>query len=258
MELTHIFGELNKVQRDAVASEPGPLLILAGAGSGKTRVLTYRIAWLIEALSISPLSILAVTFTNKAALEMRQRIEEILGFNVRGMWIGTFHSLSHRILRAHHKEADLPDTFEILDSDDQYRLIRRILRELQLNEEHWQPRQIQWFISNKKEEGIRSSHLKSSTDNVDQTLLQVYEYYENLCQKFGLVDFSELLLRTYELLSNNESVLQNYRLRFSYTLVDEFQDTNRIQYQWLKILTEPENRIFAVGDEKQSIFGFLE
>jgi len=256
MELTHIFGELNKVQRDAVASEPGPLLILAGAGSGKTRVLTYRIAWLIEALSISPLSILAVTFTNKAALEMRQRIESILGFNVHGMWIGTFHSLSHRILRANHKEADLPDTFEILDSDDQYRLIRRILRELQLNEEHWQPRQIQWFISNKKEEGIRSSHLKSSTDNVDQTLLQVYEYYENLCQKFGLVDFSELLLRTYELLSNNESVLQNYRLRFSYTLVDEFQDTNRIQYQWLKILTEPENRIFAVGDDDQSIYGW--
>ncbi|MBO68177.1 MAG: DNA helicase II [Acidiferrobacteraceae bacterium] len=256
MELTHIFGELNKVQREAVASEPGPLLILAGAGSGKTRVLTYRIAWLIEALSISPLSILAVTFTNKAALEMRHRIESILGFNIRGMWIGTFHSLSHRILRAHHQEANLPEAFEILDADDQYRLIRRILKELQLNEEHWQPRQIQWFINNKKEEGIRSIHLKNDNENMDHTLLRIYEHYENLCQRFGLVDFSELLLRTHELFSNNQDVLKNYRTRFSYTLVDEFQDTNKIQYQWLKIITEPRNHIFAVGDDDQSIYGW--
>ena len=256
MDLSHIFSELNEAQRDAVAASPGPMLVLAGAGSGKTRVLTYRIAWLIEALNVSPLSILAVTFTNKAALEMRQRIETILGFPVGGMWIGTFHGISHRLLRAHCREADLPESFEILDADDQYRLIRRILREFDLDEGHWPPRQVQWFINHNKEEGRRPLQLASTGDATQQTLVRVYEYYEQMCQRLGLVDFAELLLRAYELFHNQEALRDAYRQRFRHILVDEFQDTNEIQYRWLKILAEPRNHIVAVGDDDQSIYGW--
>ena len=256
MDLSHIFSELNEAQRDAVAASPGPMLVLAGAGSGKTRVLTYRIAWLIEALDVSPLSILAVTFTNKAALEMRQRIETILGFPVGGMWIGTFHGISHRLLRAHCREADLPESFEILDADDQYRLIRRILREFDLDEGHWPPRQVQWFINHNKEEGRRPLQLASTGDATQQTLVRVYEYYEQMCQRLGLVDFAELLLRAYELFHNQEALRDAYRQRFRHILVDEFQDTNEIQYRWLKILAEPRNHIVAVGDDDQSIYGW--
>ncbi len=256
MDLSHIFSELNEAQRDAVAASPGPMLVLAGAGSGKTRVLTYRIAWLIEALDVSPLSILAVTFTNKAALEMRQRIETILGFPVGGMWIGTFHGISHRLLRAHCREADLPESFEILDADDQYRLIRRILRELDLDEGRWPPRQVQWFINHNKEEGRRPAQLNSADDDLQQTLVRVYEYYEQMCQRLGLVDFAELLLRAYELFHNQEALRDAYRQRFRHILVDEFQDTNDIQYRWLKILAEPRNHIVAVGDDDQSIYGW--
>ena len=256
MDLSHIFSELNEAQRDAVAASPGPMLVLAGAGSGKTRVLTYRIAWLIEALDVSPLSILAVTFTNKAALEMRQRIETILGFPVGGMWIGTFHGISHRLLRAHCREADLPESFEILDADDQYRLIRRILREFDLDEGHWPPRQVQWFINHNKEEGHRPLQLASTGDATQQTLVRVYEYYEQMCQRLGLVDFAELLLRAYELFHNQEALRDAYRQRFRHILVDEFQDTNDIQYRWLKILAEPRNHIVAVGDDDQSIYGW--
>ena len=256
MDLSHIFSELNEAQRDAVAASPGPMLVLAGAGSGKTRVLTYRIAWLIEALDVSPLSILAVTFTNKAALEMRQRIETILGFPVGGMWIGTFHGISHRLLRAHCREADLPESFEILDADDQYRLIRRILREFDLDEGYWPPRQVQWFINHNKEEGRRPLQLASTGDATQQTLVRVYEYYEQMCQRLGLVDFAELLLRAYELFHNQEALRDAYRQRFRHILVDEFQDTNEIQYRWLKILAEPRNHIVAVGDDDQSIYGW--
>ena len=256
MDLSHIFAELNEAQRDAVGASPGPMLVLAGAGSGKTRVLTYRIAWLIEALDVSPLSILAVTFTNKAALEMRQRIETILGFPMAGFWIGTFRGISHRLLRAHCREADLPESFEILDADDQYRLIRRILRELDLDEGRWPPRQVQWFINHNKEEGRRSTQLTSADDDLQQTLVRVYEYYEQMCQRLGLVDFAELLLRAYELFHNQEALRDAYRQRFRHILVDEFQDTNEIQYRWLKILAEPRNHIVAVGDDDQSIYGW--
>jgi DNA helicase-2/ATP-dependent DNA helicase PcrA len=256
MDLTHIFSELNDAQRDAVAAPPGPMLVLAGAGSGKTRVLTHRIAWLIECLDVSPLSILAVTFTNKAAREMRHRIETILGNPVVGMWIGTFHGISHRLLRAHYQEADLPESFEILDADDQYRLIRRILREFELDEDHWPPREVQWFINQKKEQGHRPAQLTSEGDVLQQTLVQIYEHYEQLCRRLGLVDFAELLLRAYELILSQETLRDAYRQRFSHVLIDEFQDTNDIQYRWLKILAEPRNNIVAVGDDDQSIYGW--
>ena len=187
------FSELNVEQKRAVESEPGPVLVLAGAGSGKTRVLTYRIAWLIQKLDVLPQSILAVTFTNKAANEMRHRIETMLGFSVNRMWIGTFHGLSLRLLRSHYREAELPEHFEILDSDDQYRLIRRILKELELDEGVWPPRQVQSFINQNKESGRRSDFSYSSTRDIEETMLRVYDHYEKLCQRFGLVDFATLI-----------------------------------------------------------------
>ena len=256
VDISHIFDPLNDAQREAVGAAPGPVLVLAGAGSGKTRVLTYRIAYLVQALEVSPLSVLAVTFTNKAANEMRRRIEEMLGFSVRGMWIGTFHGLSHRLLRSHFEAAGLPDSFEILDADDQYRLIRRALRELSLDEGYWPPRQVQWFINSHKEEGRRPASLESAADQQQQALLRVYAHYESICQRLGLVDFAELLLRTLELLQNNEALCETYRERFQHVLVDEFQDTNAIQYRWLKLLAAPRNQITAVGDDDQSIYGW--
>jgi len=256
MDVSRIFDALNDAQREAVGAPPGPVLVLAGAGSGKTRVLTYRIAYLVQALEASPFSVLAVTFTNKAANEMRRRIEDFLGFSVRGMWIGTFHGLSHRLLRSHHEEAGLPSGFEILDSDDQYRLIRRTLRELNLDEGHWQPRQIQWFINSHKEEGRRSQSLQGGGDSYQQTLVQVYTHYEEICQKLGLVDFAELLLRVLELLQENEALRQTYQQRFQHILVDEFQDSNAIQYRWLKLLAQQHQQITAVGDDDQSIYGW--
>ncbi|MGE4635917.1 MAG: DNA helicase II [Arenicellales bacterium] len=256
MDVSRIFDALNDAQREAVGAPPGPVLVLAGAGSGKTRVLTYRIAYLVQALEASPSSVLAVTFTNKAANEMRRRIEDFLGFSVRGMWIGTFHGLSHRLLRSHHEEAGLPRGFEILDADDQYRLVRRTLRELNLDEGHWQPRQIQWFINSHKEEGRRSQSLQGGGDSYNQTLVQVYTHYEEICQKLGLVDFAELLLRVLELLQENEALRQTYQQRFQHILVDEFQDSNAIQYRWLKLLAQQHQQITAVGDDDQSIYGW--
>ena len=250
------FSELNVEQKRAVESEPGPVLVLAGAGSGKTRVLTYRIAWLIQKLDVLPQSILAVTFTNKAANEMRHRIETMLGFSVNRMWIGTFHGLSLRLLRSHYREAELPEHFEILDSDDQYRLIRRILKELELDEGVWPPRQVQSFINQNKESGRRSDFSYSSTRDIEETMLRVYDHYEKLCQRFGLVDFAELLLRAFELIMSNRELKEFYRDRFSHILVDEFQDTNDIQYRWIKVLTQPKNNILAVGDDDQSIYGW--
>ncbi|MCH2189875.1 MAG: DNA helicase II [Gammaproteobacteria bacterium] len=256
MDVSHIFDELNDAQREAVAAPPGPLLILAGAGSGKTRVLTSRIAYLVEAHGVSPLSILAVTFTNKASREMRGRIEQMLGLPMGGMWIGTFHSLAHRLLRQHYQEANLPQAFQILDSDDQLRMIKRCLKEMALDEAYWPPRQVQWFISNHKEEGRRPHNIPKSNDPQQQTLLAIYSHYESLCQRFGLIDFSELLLRAYELLKNNEVLRQRYQDRFQHVLVDEFQDTNSIQYAWLRLLTAKSKNLFAVGDDDQSIYGW--
>ena len=256
MDVSHIFDGLNDAQRDAVALEPGPALIIAGAGSGKTRVLTSRIAWLVEGLNTSPLSIVAVTFTNKAAREMQHRIEEMLGVPVGGMWMGTFHGLAHRLLRYHHEEAGLQKDFQILDSDDQLRLIKRALKELALDEAYWPAKQIQWFINSHKEEGQRAAQIAQTQDLQQQTLLAVYEKYENLCHRFGLVDFSELLLRAYELIRNNEVLQQRYQQRFQHILVDEFQDTNSIQYEWLKLLAGKHKNLFVVGDDDQSIYGW--
>ena len=256
MDVSKIFDALNDAQREAVGATPGPMLVLAGAGSGKTRVLTYRIAYLVQALQASPYSILAVTFTNKAASEMRRRIEDFLGFSVRGMWIGTFHGLSHRLLRDHHELAGLPSGFEILDSDDQYRVIRRALREMNLDEEHWPPRQVQWFINSQKEEGRRSAALHGTGDAHQQTLIRVYTHYEETCKRLGLVDFAELLLSTLELLEQNQSLRENYQKRFQHVLVDEFQDSNTIQYRWLKCLALAHGQIMAVGDDDQSIYGW--
>ena len=256
MDVSKIFDALNDAQREAVGATPGPMLVLAGAGSGKTRVLTYRIAYLVQALQASPYSILAVTFTNKAASEMRRRIEDFLGFSVRGMWIGTFHGLSHRLLRDHHELAGLPSGFEILDSDDQYRVIRRALREMNLDEEHWPPRQVQWFINSQKEEGRRSAALHGTGDAHQQTLIRVYTHYEETCKRLGLVDFAELLLSALELLEQNQSLRENYQQRFQHVLVDEFQDSNTIQYRWLKCLALAHGQIMAVGDDDQSIYGW--
>lgn len=256
MDISHIFNELNDAQREAVAAPPSPVLILAGAGSGKTRVLTSRIAYLVEAHGVSPLSIMAVTFTNKASREMRSRIEDILGLPMSGMWIGTFHSLAHRLLRQHYQEANLPQAFQILDSDDQLRMIRRSLKEMALDEAYWPPKQVQWYINAHKEEGRRPTSVPQSNDPQQQTLLAVYTHYESLCQRFGLIDFSELLLRAFELLKNNEVLRARYQDRFQHVLVDEFQDTNSIQYAWLRLLVQKSGNLFAVGDDDQSIYGW--
>ncbi|MFT5259879.1 MAG: DNA helicase-2/ATP-dependent DNA helicase PcrA [Saprospiraceae bacterium] len=256
MDVSHIFNDLNDAQREAVGAGPGPMMILAGAGSGKTRVLTNRLAWLVQGYQVSPLSILAVTFTNKAAREMRGRAEKLLGVPLNAMMIGTFHGLCHRILRHHSQEAGLPNTFEIIDSDDQFRLIKRMIKELDLDEAYWPPKQMQWAINAHKEEGRRPKDIPQSADHHQQTLIAIYERYEATCQRSGLVDFAEILLRTLELFKNNESLRHEYQNRYQYILVDEFQDTNAIQYEWIRILSEPTNNLFAVGDDDQSIYGW--
>ncbi|WP_409524271.1 DNA helicase II [Nitrincola sp. MINF-07-Sa-05] len=257
MDVTHIIDSLNDAQRQAVSADVSNLLVLAGAGSGKTRVLVHRIAWLIEAEGFSPYSIMAVTFTNKAAREMRGRIEQLLGIDTQGMWVGTFHGLAHRLLRAHWRDAGLPDNFQIMDSDDQLRLIKRLCRELQLDETRWPPRQIQWFINAQKDEGLRSQHLERSGDPFQQTMIRAYEAYEQACERGGMIDFGELLLRALELLRDRApALLKHYRERFRYVLVDEFQDTNAIQYAWLRLLCEGEQKLMAVGDDDQSIYGW--
>ena len=256
MDVSHILNALNEPQREAVGAPVGPLLILAGAGSGKTRVLTYRVAWLVQAMQVSPLSILAVTFTNKAAQEMRGRIEHMLGYPMRGMWMGTFHSIAHRLLRAHGREAGLEQGFQILDSDDQLRLIRRALKELNLDEGYWPPRQVQWYINGHKEEGRRPQGVPEATDPQQRELKRIYKAYEELCQRFALVDFSELLLRAFELIKHDEPLRRRYQDRFQHILVDEFQDTNAIQYEWLKLFAAGHGNMFVVGDDDQSIYGW--
>ena len=256
MDVSYILDPLNDAQREAVSAPAGPVLVLAGAGSGKTRVLVHRIAWLIQEHRVSPFGILAVTFTNKAAAEMRGRIETLLGIPVRGMWVGTFHSLAHRLLRAHWQEANLPQAFQILDSDDQYRVIRRVQRALNLDEAQWPPRQAQRFINSRKDEGQRPGDLDAQGDPYMAQMLRIYEAYEQSCQRAGVVDFAELLLRAYELWQNHPQVLAHYRERFRFILVDEFQDTNTIQYAWLRLLAGHDNYLVMVGDDDQSIYGW--
>ncbi|WP_034840401.1 DNA helicase II [Endozoicomonas numazuensis] len=256
MDVTPIIDSLNDAQRQAVTSPPGSLLVLAGAGSGKTRVLVHRIAWLIQVDGMSPYSILAVTFTNKAAAEMRSRIEELLGIPPRGMWVGTFHGLAHRLLRAHYQDAGLPENFQILDSDDQLRVIKRLMRAMSLDEQKWPPRQAQWYINGKKDEGLRPDYIDPGYDPFERTMLDVYRAYHDYCNQVGVVDFGELLLRSHELWLKRPDILKHYQERFRYILVDEFQDTNAIQYAWLRILTGDQDKMMIVGDDDQSIYGW--
>ena len=256
MDITHILEPLNDAQRQAVAAEAGNLLVLAGAGSGKTRVLVHRIAWLIATEGISPHSLLAVTFTNKAANEMRLRIEELLQRPLGGMWVGTFHGLAHRLLRAHWQEAGLPEKFQILDADDQLRLIKRVHKAMDIDESRWPARQCQWFINEQKDEGLRAASLESYGDEFTAVMLKVYSAYEQACERGGMVDFGELLLRSHELWLKNPGLLTHYQNRFQHILVDEFQDTNAIQYAWLRVLAGSRADVTAVGDDDQSIYGW--
>jgi len=256
MDVSHILANLNDAQREAVSAPPGGMLILAGAGSGKTRVLVNRVAWLIQVVGASPWNLLAVTFTNKAAREMKSRIEELLGHPLGGMWVGTFHGLAHRLLRAHWQDANLPRSFQILDSDDQHRLIKRLLKEMNLDEARWPPRQAQWFINERKDEGRRPQHLDDGGDPFQRQMIRIYSEYQGACQRGGMVDFAELLLRAHELLRDRPDILHHYRERFQHILVDEFQDTNTIQYAWLRLLAGERNNLFVVGDDDQSIYGW--
>ncbi|MFP1899995.1 DNA helicase II [Lonsdalea quercina] len=256
MDVSDLLDSLNDKQRDAVAAPRSNMLVLAGAGSGKTRVLVHRIAWLMSVENCSPYSIMAVTFTNKAAAEMRHRIEQLIGTSQGGMWIGTFHGLAHRLLRAHHLDAGLPQDFQILDSEDQLRLLKRLIKALNLDEKQWPPRQAMWYINGKKDEGLRPLHIESYGNPVEQTWLRVYQAYQEACDRAGLVDFAELLLRAHELWLNKPHILQHYRDRFNNILVDEFQDTNRIQYAWVRMLAGDSARVMIVGDDDQSIYGW--
>ncbi len=256
MDVSYILEDLNDAQRNAVCATSQNTLVLAGAGSGKTRVLVHRIAWMIQTEGASPHNILAVTFTNKAAAEMRGRIEQLLQMPVGGMWVGTFHSLAHRLLRLHWQDAGLPQNFQILDSDDQYRTIRRVLRALELDEARWPPRQAQWYINARKDEGQRPEHIQTGHDPFEKQMLRVYTAYEDFCQRAGVVDFAELLFRAHELWLQKPQLLQHYQQRFKHILVDEFQDTNSIQYAWIRLLANKDSTTFAVGDDDQSIYGW--
>jgi len=252
---SNILAGLNPQQLQAVTLPHQSALILAGAGSGKTRVLSTRIVWLIQTGQVSPHGLLAVTFTNKAAREMLTRISAMLPINTRGMWVGTFHGLCNRMLRAHYRDARLPQTFQILDTQDQLALIKRLLKSLNVDEERYPPRDLQYFISGHKEAGRRAAAVEAY-DEHSKRLIELYAQYDQQCNREGVVDFAELLLRSFELLTRNEILREHYRRRFSHILVDEFQDTNRLQYLWLKLLAGPDNAIFAVGDDDQSIYAF--
>jgi ATP-dependent DNA helicase UvrD/PcrA len=256
MDISHLVDKLNDAQRQAVTAPLAPALILAGAGSGKTRVLTHRVAWLVEVEGVSPQGIMAVTFTNKAAGEMRARIEQMLHLSTAPLWIGTFHGIAHRLLRLHWREAKLPQSFQIIDADDQQRTIKKILKAVNLDEARWVPKEITWFINAQKDAGLRPRQLKDEGDYNRRQLIRIYEAYEDACQRGGMVDFAELLLRVFELLRDNATVQEHYRRRFQHVLVDEFQDTNAIQYQWLRLLAGPQGNPFVVGDDDQSIYGW--
>jgi DNA helicase II / ATP-dependent DNA helicase PcrA len=254
MDLSPILNPLNEEQRAAVTATQGATLVLAGAGSGKTRVLVHRVAWAINALGASPHNILAVTFTNKAAAEMRHRIEALLGVPGGAMWVGTFHGIAHRLLRLHHALAGLPPGFQILDSEDQQRLIKKIIRGQELDETRYVPRELQYYINKLKDDGIRPGQVKAGNDPMQQMQAKLYADYEAACRRSGVVDFAELLLRAYELLRDNTSLMAHYRARFTHVLVDEFQDTNAIQYAWTRLIAGPEGSPFVVGDDDQSIY----
>jgi len=255
-DISDLLDGLNAAQRDAVAADDRALLVLAGAGSGKTRVLVHRIAFLVATEQVTPFGLLAVTFTNKAAHEMRGRIEQLLKMPATGMWVGTFHGIAHRLLRAHWQEAKLPEAFEILDSEDQLRLIRRTMKEQGLDEQRWPPRQAQWFINGQKDEGLRAAHIEHHGDLFLKTMQKLYLAYEEACARAGLVDFNELLLRALELIRDNDDLRGHYQRRFRHILVDEFQDTNAIQYAWLRLLSAGGAGITIVGDDDQSIYGW--
>jgi DNA helicase-2/ATP-dependent DNA helicase PcrA len=253
--MQNLLHNLNPEQLAAVTLPPQPALILAGAGSGKTRVLTTRIAWLVQTGQISPAGVLAVTFTNKAAKEMLARLSAMLPINTRGMWIGTFHGLCNRLLRAHYRDAALPQTFQILDSQDQLSAIKRLLKRLNIDDEKYPPKHLMYFINSAKDQGLRASAVEPS-DDYQRKFVELYEAYDDQCQREGVVDFAELLLRCYELLSRNQPLREHYQARFKHILVDEFQDTNDLQYKWLKLLAGAQGAVFAVGDDDQSIYAF--
>lgn len=261
MDVSHLLDGLNDAQREAVSAPPGHYLVLAGAGSGKTRVLTHRIAWLNEVFGVPAHGIFAVTFTNKAAGEMRHRAESLLRNGSRGLWIGTFHGLAHRLLRLHWQDAKLPEAFQILDSDDQLRLVKRVVQQLELDDARFPPRQIAWWINAQKDEGRRPQHIQSGQsdergDEWSDVMLKCYALYQERCDRAGLVDFAEILLRAHELLRDTPALLAHYRQRFSQILVDEFQDTNSIQYAFVRVLAGDTGQVFTVGDDDQAIYGW--
>src|SRR2546430_9816045 len=264
MDVSRILAPLNEAQRAAVTAPLARVLVLAGAGSGKTRVLTHRIAWVIQAEGVSPHGILAVTFTNKAAGEMRARVERLLGVPGGALWIGTFHGIAHRLLRLHWRDVKLAQGFQIMDSEDQQRLIRKLLKASDLDETRWVPREVQWFINSNKDEGRRPQQLKEASDPTRSQLIRLYAAYEEACTRAGVVDFAELLLRAFELWRDNAGLLSHYRRRFQHVLVDEFQDTNAIQYAWMRLLAPASTAAgagapshpFVARDDDQSIYRF--
>jgi len=249
--------ELNEKQQQSVAlKEDVNALILAGAGSGKTRVLTHRIHYLVSTKNHHVDDILAVTFTNKAANEMKERLSELLRRPIGRMWVGTFHSIAHRILRTHPVEANLSPTFQILDAQDQFRIVKRLMKENGIDETKFPIKQVQWFINQQKDEGILPHQINAEHNYFVKQSAKIFDLYEKYCQANDLVDFAGLLVKSYELLKNNQSLLDHYQKKFRHILVDEFQDTNRIQYQWIKLLHDQHNHIFCVGDDDQSIYGW--
>ena len=257
MDVSPIIDPLNDAQREAVTAQNSHLLVLAGAGTGKTRVLVHRMAWLMQVDKVPATGILAVTFTNKAAREMRHRISEMMDLQGHGLWFGTFHGIAHRLLRAHWQDAGLPENFQVLDSDDQIRMVKRVMRELGIDETRWPPRQAQGFINSQKDEGLRADHIQDNPgDHYTSTMLKIYQRYEKQCQFSGLVDFGELLLRSHELWLHRPELRAHYQRRFKHILVDEFQDTNTIQYAWLQVLAGAAVPLTIVGDDDQSIYGW--
>jgi len=261
MDVSHLIDKLNDAQREAVCAQPGHYLVLAGAGSGKTRVLTHRIGWLTQVLEVPPWAILAVTFTNKAAGEMRGRLDALIGAGTQGLTVGTFHGIAHRLLRRHWREAGLPEGFQILDADDQQRIVKRVVAGLGLDEAKFPPRQATWQINSWKDEGKRPGSIEHRDHPVTRTFVQIYQAYEEACQRAGLVDFAELLLRAHELWLKNPAVLEHYQQRWRYLLIDEFQDTNTLQYAWIRVLAGSSGQaasaqVFVVGDDDQAIYGW--
>ncbi len=256
MDASHLLDTLNPPQREAVSAAPGHTLVLAGAGSGKTRVLTHRIAWLIEVEQVPAWAILSVTFTNKAAGEMRGRLDGLLNGSTQGLNVGTFHGIAHRLLRRHWREAQLPESFQILDADDQRRLVKRVMQSLAVDEARFPPRQAVWTINAWKDEGKRPDSIETRGHPSLTVFVEIYRAYEETCHRGGLVDFAELLLRSHELWLHDPALLAHYRERWSYLLVDEFQDTNTLQYAWLRLLAGPHGQVFAVGDDDQAIYGW--